>query len=281
MSRALASMTNKVTGASDLLSTSFGQTALTAQQLADKIQQLNQRIQDNFTNMMNADQANLQWHKDLTTLNTDIDKHGASLDIATAAGQRNIGVLQQLIQDAERSREASIAQAGGQNASAAAVDAANLKYRSQIGQLYNLGIQMGLSKGGLQALINKYMDLINLPNITKHFTLVSQSLGAGIIAGYNQAMGRATGGPVEAGHPYVVGEHHPELFVPNVNGTIVPSVPKYGIPAQRGRVQGGDGGAMAVDVYLHLDGAQVLKVVRTAVRGQGGNVNVVLNPRAA
>jgi hypothetical protein len=43
--------------------------------------------------------------------------------------------------------------------------------------------------------------------------------------------GRAHGGPVEAGVPYIVGEHRPELFVPDVPGTIVPSVPRAIAPA--------------------------------------------------
>lgn len=36
---------------------------------------------------------------------------------------------------------------------------------------------------------------------------------------------RATGGPVLAGQPYVVGENRPELFVPDTNGRILPRVP--------------------------------------------------------
>lgn len=35
---------------------------------------------------------------------------------------------------------------------------------------------------------------------------------------------RATGGPVTAGQSYLVGERRPEIFVPNVNGTVIPSV---------------------------------------------------------
>lgn len=35
--------------------------------------------------------------------------------------------------------------------------------------------------------------------------------------------GRASGGPVSAGSPYIVGEQGPELFVPSSNGTIVPN----------------------------------------------------------
>jgi len=47
--------------------------------------------------------------------------------------------------------------------------------------------------------------------------------------------GRATGGPVAAGKPYIVGERRPELFVPDVPGRIVPRVPSVaGMAAGRG-----------------------------------------------
>jgi hypothetical protein len=36
---------------------------------------------------------------------------------------------------------------------------------------------------------------------------------------------KATGGPVVAGQPYIVGERQPELFVPNQSGRIIPKVP--------------------------------------------------------
>lgn len=38
---------------------------------------------------------------------------------------------------------------------------------------------------------------------------------------------RAEGGPVKAGTPYIVGEHRPEVFVPDVSGKIVPSLSQY------------------------------------------------------
>jgi hypothetical protein len=52
-------------------------------------------------------------------------------------------------------------------------------------------------------------------------------LGAGLINGLSGLVsslfgspGRATGGPVSAGRPYVVGERGPELFVPSSGGRI-------------------------------------------------------------
>lgn len=49
---------------------------------------------------------------------------------------------------------------------------------------------------------------------------------------------RAMGGPVTADRPYIVGEHRPELFVPEVNGRIIPRVPSTFSP-------GSDTGATA------------------------------------
>lgn len=39
----------------------------------------------------------------------------------------------------------------------------------------------------------------------------------------NGIIGRATGGTVNSGQPYIVGERGPEMFVPNQSGTIVPN----------------------------------------------------------
>ena len=50
--------------------------------------------------------------------------------------------------------------------------------------------------------------------------------------------GRATGGPVTKGQPYIVGEKRPELFIPNQSGRIIPSVPKLSAPAGPGGAGG-------------------------------------------
>lgn len=51
--------------------------------------------------------------------------------------------------------------------------------------------------------------------------------GAGVKSTGN-ILGRASGGPVNAGQPYIVGEKRPELFIPRVSGTIVPSIKGLG-----------------------------------------------------
>jgi hypothetical protein len=50
------------------------------------------------------------------------------------------------------------------------------------------------------------------------------ALEASLMASYQkylETQGKAVGGPVGALNPYLVGERGPEMFVPNVSGTIV------------------------------------------------------------
>lgn len=54
------------------------------------------------------------------------------------------------------------------------------------------------------------------------------TLSANIGGAITGLFGRAEGGPVEAGRPYIVGEKRPELFVPNRDGYIYPRVPSGG-----------------------------------------------------
>jgi tape measure domain-containing protein len=54
------------------------------------------------------------------------------------------------------------------------------------------------------------------------FGNIFKSLGSLFTGG---VPGRAKGGPVSAGKPYIVGEKRPELFVPGASGRIIPQVP--------------------------------------------------------
>jgi TP901 family phage tail tape measure protein len=69
--------------------------------------------------------------------------------------------------------------------------------------------------------------------------------------------GRASGGPVEKGHPYIVGEKRAELFVPNESGVILPRVPRLGA----GGLMGG-GQPLIIEVISYLDGEPVSRRAR-------------------
>lgn len=81
----------------------------------------------------------------------------------------------------------------------------------------------------------------------------------------------ATGGPVTAGMPYVVGDGgRPELFVPETNGYVLPRVPRQ-LPDPSGWsldgtdvTVGPNGPGGPVVIQLHMDGGKVAEVVLDA-----------------
>jgi len=52
---------------------------------------------------------------------------------------------------------------------------------------------------------------------------VIDKITGGFLSFVKGLTGKAIGGPVQAGQPYMVGERGPEMFVPNQSGSIVPS----------------------------------------------------------
>ena len=64
-----------------------------------------------------------------------------------------------------------------------------------------------------------------MPNATRLVGEFADSLGhiTGVINDLTGVQPRASGGPVSAGDPYLVGELGPELVVPNATGTVIPN----------------------------------------------------------
>lgn len=77
-----------------------------------------------------------------------------------------------------------------------------------------------------------------------------------IIGRGSQITGRAIGGPVNAGTPYIVGENGPEMFVPGGYGRIVPN----------GQLGGGAG--VTVNVYGDVSGQELIRKVENALATQ-------------
>lgn len=83
------------------------------------------------------------------------------------------------------------------------------------------------------------------------------------LSGATSPTGREFGGPVRKGQPYIVGERRAELFVPDVNGTIMPRVPSAGSP-----MTGGGGGS--VNVVIELDKMVLAQATVRASEAAGG-----------
>lgn len=81
---------------------------------------------------------------------------------------------------------------------------------------------------------------------------VGKSISGTVSAVVKTVTGKATGGPVSGGTPYIVGEQGPELFVPNTGGSIVPN-------GQLG------GAGVTINVYGDVSGQELLDKVRSAL----------------
>jgi hypothetical protein len=82
---------------------------------------------------------------------------------------------------------------------------------------------------------------------------VTGSFGVGkmVTSALSFLPGRANGGPVSSGSPYIVGERGPELFVPRSSGNIIPN--------------GATGGGVVVNVYGDVSGSELVTKVQDAI----------------
>lgn len=100
-------------------------------------------------------------------------------------------------------------------------------------------VDVQANTGAATTAINRFKAL--LASIDTFIDVTVNVLTIGLDAGLRALVGRrASGGPVTAGAPFIVGEKGPELFVPNVSGNIVPSV-SSGRPGAAGGFNFGPG----------------------------------------
>ena len=103
-------------------------------------------------------------------------------------------------------------------------------------EINNMTVEFDTSTGAVNTNNESIGTLIGtmgeIPSeIRTHISITSDPIpnlptGAGSTGAGNQGtnagvQARASGGPVNAGQPYIIGEEGPELFVPNVGGTVI------------------------------------------------------------
>lgn len=111
---------------------------------------------------------------------------------------------------------------------------------------------LGMIEGAINSAINLLNSAIGAynaipiaPNIPKIGNVGSSAPKAPSYRGQ-----RASGGPVDAGYSYLVGERGPEMFVPGSSGTIVPNGGGRG------------GGDIVIPITLEVDGQVLARMVR-------------------
>jgi hypothetical protein len=162
---------------------------------------------------LGAKDAAIQFEAALDAITESAKENGRSLDIGTEKGRTNASTILDGVRAAEAKRQADIEMAGGVNASAAAVGAANAQYEAMVAKLRAAAYAAGFNKAQVDALIG---SLGRIPaNIKTTYTIEyrtvgnipkDQRVGVGNVKGYASG---TTSAP--AGWAWV-GEKGPELM---------------------------------------------------------------------
>ena len=83
------------------------------------------------------------------------------------------------------------------------------------------GFFEGLTKG-VKQLFQVLLQTAAIAGLVSLITGVPFAASFKTLAGFSLP-GRASGGPVSGGNPYLIGERGPELFVPSVSGSVIPN----------------------------------------------------------
>jgi hypothetical protein len=238
-------------GSLESLNTQLHKTAVTADTLTGGM------VDKLVNGMLSLDQATLGWDESLTRVGESLKQNGKSLDEHTAKGQANRQAILDGVAANLRLYDSEIASGGS-------AEEAGKKYQQHNDDLRAAAIAAGFNTGEVDKMISKYGKVpaeiqtqiqmkgletalnnlddtlrtinhlpprIDIPvnvhgNLFAAAGALADLLGSSYVSSGIGKRKRAAGGPVVAGEPYIVGEHRPEVFVPAVNGTILPSVPK-------------------------------------------------------
>ncbi len=159
--------------ATDGASGSIDRQAAAAAAAAKAAQELSNKLHGLISDTLSADQAALQWEVAIDAVTAAIQENGRNIDTNTAKGQANVQQILEAVAAAEAKYQADLKLAGGEHASAEAVAAANAAYSAQIERLAATLRQAGLTEAQINALLGKYRELANAPNIQKSVTITT------------------------------------------------------------------------------------------------------------
>lgn len=212
---------------------------------------------------LSAEQATLQMEEAIDAATAASRQNNDGIDKNTEKGRANRQMLITLASASISAAQAIYEQTGSADAAAAAAERGKKKF-------IEAAVAMGVERTEAIRLANQ---LFAIPSPNPKVTLdtaqaraqakaiqevISGIRGKNVVVGvYYTSSGdlklpggtqmKERGGPVRKGQAYVVGEKRAEVFVPDRDGTIIPSIERF--DRMTGRAGGGSGGA----IHLHVN----------------------------
>lgn len=253
----------------------FGDAAGTAtgktRGLTKAMQELDQEFDNFFNENMSAARAADHYQKLMNDLSDALDDNSRRIKGNSDAAIHNRNAIRDVIQAAKDERDANIK-------NGMSVKDANEKYQDEIDKLKKLADKLGISKDAIDDLAGNYDVNIIIREKLHRAEGLANAVTQFLIG---RDIFRAAGGDVQAHRAYIVGEHQPELFVPDRDGTIYPQVPPMASPsAYAGATMPGGPARLAVTLRWDGSGDPVIDSLMTGIRAQvahlGGSVQAAL-----
>lgn len=238
----------KATSSTGALSSAQTVMASTASTVADKVKAYREQLDALDGGFIDAQAANDNLTTSIQKARTEITKNGGSLKGNSTAALANRAALRDVAGAARDAADATFKQTFNQ-------DKANVALTRGREDVIKMATKLGMSKTAAEKYATS-LGLVPKKVPTKIVASVQMSAGDKSLLAYlkkigmtgsnaplvlrvdllaaAKAAGKATGGPVSANTPYIVGERRPELFVPSTSGRIVPRVPNVGTMAAGG-----------------------------------------------
>lgn len=244
---------------------------------------------------MDAHQASIAYEQAIDDLAAELADGKKTFDERSEAGRRNLEVVDRTIDAINQQRDANIANnmsVADANAIAdaqlAKLDATVAKFgktsaevRNYIAEIRNIPTlaQLRIEVDGLAGAIAQMQALRRL--LGSNVAAINQIQGGEYISG------RAVGGPVKAGVPYLVGEQGPELIVPGQSGTVMTASQTAAMRsgASGGSAQRPTGGSYTIGVAGGMEPAMtalvsaILPYLTLEVGRQGGSISAIVDSR--
>ena len=243
--------------AADQTASAMRRQADATKQAANAAQDLSAKMAHIIDVELGAKDAAIAFEAALDAVTESAKENGRSLDIGTEKGRANASTILDGVRAAEAKRQADIEMAGGVNASAAAVGAANAQYEAMVAKLRAAAYAAGFNKAQVDALIGSLnripaskTTIVTTEYRTKGNIPKDQMVGSGKgWAGY------ASGTPSAPAGWAWVGEQGPELMKFKGGETVLNSMESARAAGARSGVQAaasnrGGGGVMSGQLTL-------------------------------
>lgn len=225
--------------------------------------------------------ANIDFESSLLDLRDSLGRNGSEMDVTTRKGQENQRAILAAADAALRMRDANLANRMPQAE-------ANRLYDAAIKKIYGVGYEARVTKGSLDKVAGSYKitflaDMSKLQAALNKWgfgvagSLGNALLGLGTFTAGLKVPGKAVGGPIRKGMPYITGEQGPELIVPDGNGTVLTNSQTTALARGTGTAANTAG---SMTIRIESGGSKMddllVEVLRKAIKTRGGDVQVVL-----